>query len=192
MIRPAPTDGAPRPGRGDGMPNGHRVVGVALPVPEPWGTHLQRLRMGYGEGRAAHIPTHITLLPPTPVSAQGVPPLRDHLEQVALDHPAFQVILRGTGTFRPVSEVVFVQVARGVSQCERLETAVRSGPVERALDFPYHPHVTVAQDVAEQAMDRAFADLAAFTCYFRADRFRLYVHGGDEVWEPLQDFTLRG
>lgn len=107
-------------------------------------------------------------------------------------HPAFQVILRGTGTFRPVSDVVFVQVAQGVSRCEHLERAVRSGPVERSLDFPYHPHVTVAHGVSTQALDRAFADLAAFTCTFVAGSFRLYIHNGDEVWRPAHDFALTG
>ena len=55
------------------------VVGVALPVPEPWGSHLQRLRIGYGEERAAAIPTHITLLPPTPCTAQELEALEAHL-----------------------------------------------------------------------------------------------------------------
>lgn len=38
------------------------VVGVALPVPEPWGSHLQLLRQDYGEPGAVNIPTHILSL----------------------------------------------------------------------------------------------------------------------------------
>ena len=38
--------------------------------------------------------------------------------------------LRGTGTFRPVSPVVFVNVAEGISRCELLADAVRRGPLE--------------------------------------------------------------
>ena len=33
---------------------------------------------------------------------------------------------------------------------------MRSGPLERELKFPYHPHVTVAHDLPEEALDRAF------------------------------------
>ena len=74
--------------------------------------------------------------------------------------------LRGTGTFRPVSPVVFVQVAGGIAECEQLERAIRGGPLHRDLAFHYHPHVTVAHHVDEAAMDRAFEDLAGYTCTF--------------------------
>lgn len=168
------------------------VVGVALPVPEPWGSYLQQQRVTYGETRARHIPTHITLMPPTPVAESQVEPLRRHLADVASGHPPFEVILRGTGTFRPVSDVVYVQVAQGVSSCESLERAVRGGPVSRALDFPYHPHVTVAHDRPAEVLDRVFADLGAFTCSFTARSFRLYLHGGDEVWRMEEEFVLQG
>ena len=59
----------------------------------------------------------------------------------------FVVTLVGTGTFRPVSDVVFVQVVDGARACDRLQEQVRTGPLERRLGFPYHPHVTVAHDV---------------------------------------------
>ena len=69
--------------------------------------------------------------------------------------------LRGTGTFRPVSPVVFVTVAEGISQCEALADAVRRGPLETDLLFPYHPHVTVAHHLDDDVMDQAFDELAA-------------------------------
>ncbi|MFK5584469.1 MULTISPECIES: 2'-5' RNA ligase family protein [unclassified Serinicoccus] len=168
------------------------VVGVALPVPEPWGGHLQRLRTGYGEDHAQHIPTHITLLPPTPVPESVLEALTGHLSRVAASHPPFEVLLRGTGTFRPVSDVVFVQVAKGVAGCERLERAVRSGPVVRELEFPYHPHVTLAHGLAEPVLDRAFLDLAAFSCGWPATGFRLYAHDGDGLWRTVADYPLTG
>lgn len=173
------------------VPPASPVVGVALPVPEPWGGYLQQQRIRYGEARAEHIPSHITLLPPTPLRPDQVRPFRDHLADVAAAQPAFDVVLRGTGTFRPVSDVVFVQVALGVSSCERLESAVRSGPVSRELAFPYHPHVTVVHDEPDRVLDQAFEDLAAFTCRFEADSFRLYLHSGDEVWSQVEDYRLR-
>jgi 2'-5' RNA ligase len=168
------------------------VVGVALPIPEPWGGYLQQLRVTYGEERAQNIPTHITLMPPTRVDTSQVDPLREHLAHVASTHAPFEVLLRGTGTFRPVSDVVYVQVAQGVSSCERLERAVRSGPVSRDLDFPYHPHVTVAHDRPAHVLDRAFSDLEAFTCAFTAAAFRLYLHSGDEIWRVEEEFRLAG
>jgi 2'-5' RNA ligase len=94
------------------------------------------------------------------------------------------MILRGTGTFRPTSPVVFIQVARGITDCERLEQAVRSGPLLRGLHFPYHPHVTVAHDLPDDVLDRAFDKLSGYEAEFRVDGFSLYEHGPDAVWRP--------
>ncbi len=174
------------------QPEEEVTVGVALPVPEPWGRQVWQARLGYGETSAEHIPTHVTLLPPTVTTVAAVEALLAHLEQVAAEHAPFQMVLRGTGTFRPVSDVVYLQIARGVSSCELLERAVRSGPVHRDLDFTYHPHVTVAHNLPHDVLDRAFEELADFSAEFSADRLVAYVHHGDEVWRPLVSFQLQG
>ena len=83
---------------------------MSIAVPDPWGTALQEFRIGLGDPQASGIPTHITLLPPMDVDAQELPVILDHLATAAAAVPAFPVRLRGTGTFRPVSEVVFVAV----------------------------------------------------------------------------------
>lgn len=163
-----------------------------MPVPEPWGSQVRAARLGYGEGRAEHIPTHVTLLPPTEMTSQRLEEFLEHLAQVARSTASFEVVLRGTGTFRPISNVVYLQVAQGVSSCEQLERAVRSGPVCRELEFPYHPHVTLVHDLAPAVLDQAFEDQAGFTAQFQADHFVAFVHHGDEVWRPLVTFALEG
>ena len=105
------------------------VIGVAIPIPEPYATDLQAARERFGDPLAGMIPPHITLLPPTEVSASDEEVLVEHLGGAAERGDPFRVSLRGTGTFRPVSPVVFVQVARGIPECELLERAVRSGAV---------------------------------------------------------------
>ena len=80
--------------------------------------------------------------------------------------------LAGTGTFRPTSPVVFIQIATGVSHCELLERAIRRGPLARELDFPYHPHVTVAQEVADAALDEAYDGLSGFVARFPVEQLR--------------------
>ncbi|MGI8948959.1 MAG: 2'-5' RNA ligase family protein [Ornithinimicrobium sp.] len=173
------------------QPEPHTITaGVAVPIPDPWGCQLQQARTGFGDHRAARIPTHITLLPPTAMPFEALPELRAHLREVAGHQPAFPVVLRGTGTFRPVSDVVFVQVAQGIAECEILERRVRSGRVATESVFPYHPHVTVAQDIGRAALDRAFTELADFSCAFEADVVRLYTHTGDQQWRRDADFAL--
>ncbi|HYN29645.1 MAG TPA: 2'-5' RNA ligase family protein [Dermatophilaceae bacterium] len=168
------------------------TYGVAIAIPAPWGPALQDHRKRFGDPIAGAIPPHVTLLPPTAVPEAGSGPFVAHVGRVAAEHPTFDMVLSGTGTFRPVSPVVFVQVSRGISSCERLESAVRSGPVERRLDFNYHPHVTVAHHLGDAALDRAFEELADFRCAFPVRAIDLYEHCRDDVWRPRRSFPLLG
>lgn len=164
--------------------------GVAVTVPEPWSTTLQSARQGFGDPMAAAIPPHVTLLPPTVIQSEVMDGFLAHVRHVVSSLEPFEMVLSGTGTFRPISPVVFVQVSRGISNCEALERAVRSGPVSRPLDFPYHPHVTVAHHVSEENLDRAFTELADFDARFEVDAFHLYEHGADQVWRQVRSFPL--
>ena len=167
------------------------TIGVAIAMPEPWAAELQQQRAAFGDVQAQAIPTHITLVPPT-VVAEDMPVVEDHLAAVAAAQRPFRVRLRGTATFRPVSPVVFIAVTEGISGCEMLAQAARSGPLAQELNFPYHPHVTVAHDLYEAALDRAYEALADFNCTFDVDAFHLYAHGDDGVWRPFRMFTLDG
>lgn len=168
------------------------TIGVAVAIPEPWGQQLQDYRESVGDRSATLIPTHITLVPPTELTDEELVSVEQHLAAVAGDRPAFQVHLRGTGTFRPVSPVVFVQLAEGIAHCEQLAAALRRGPLDVTLSFPYHPHVTVAHDVEESCLDRAFTELASFECTFDVHEFHLYVHDEVEGWRTYRDYPLEG
>lgn len=168
------------------------TIGVALAIPEPWATQLQDYRTSIGDTTASMIPTHITLVPPTEVAPEAMVDVEKHLTEVAADFAAFRVHLRGTGTFRPVSPVVFVTVAEGISSCEQLAGVVRRGPLAVEIAFPYHPHVTVAHHLEDDLLDRAFEDLADFECRFPVREFHLYVHDETAGWQPTRDFRLAG
>lgn len=165
-------------------------IGVAVAIPEPWASELQDYRLALGDRTATMIPTHLTLLPPAEVGPDELAEVESHLAEAAAGVEPFEVHLRGTGTFRPVSPVVFVALAGGISQCEQLAAAVRRGPLACELDYPFHPHVTVAHHLDEAALDRAFEDLATFECRFEVSEFHLYEHDVDAGWRPTRAFTL--
>lgn len=166
------------------------TIGVSIPIPSPYGEQLQQARRDAGDPLADAVPAHVTLCPPTNLGSVPLEDLVAHLEWVARQGESFRMTLRGTGTFRPVSPVVFVAVAEGIGQSEQLQAQVRSGPLSRELEFPYHPHVTIAQGVPAEALDRAFHDQATFTCSFTVDDIHLYEHGTDGVWRPTHEFAL--
>ncbi len=166
-------------------------IGVAFAVPDPWGAELEGWRASFGDLQAGSIPAHVTLLPPITVDRELLDDVEAHLGRVAAAARPFDVHLRGTGTFRPVSPVVFVAVASGISDCEALQAAVRSGLLARELDFPYHPHVTVAHDVADDVLDHAYAALTDFSARFTVTELVLYVHGAG-AWSPRRTFPLLG
>ena len=169
-----------------------RSIGVAIGLPEPFNSELQRWRERLGDPNAARIPPHVTLLPPTDVPSGSLPEIEEHLRLIAMDEQDFDIRLRGSATFRPVSPVVFVPLVQGISECERLESRVRQGPLHRDLHFPYHPHVTVAHDLPADALDGAFAALASYEAEFRVHGFSLFEQDADGTWRPQRDFVFGG
>lgn len=171
-------------------------IGVAVDIPAPWGPHLTRCRIAAGDPLGAAVPAHLTLLGPTEVERGALPGIVEHLDEVASAHHEFDVLLRGTGTFRPVTEVVFVTVAAGIGECEQLAAAITGRPeLDRPRSFPYHPHVTVAQEVPGPALDRVFAELSGFEARFRVGGFTLFTHTGDvkspnSRWHPKRKYRL--
>lgn len=166
------------------------TIGVAIAVPDPWGEQLRAYRTRLGDASAAGIPTHITLMPPFETEPESMPAIEQHLAQAAAHNASFKVHLRGTGTFRPVSPVVFVVVVEGIASCEVLAAATRRGPLARKLQFPYHPHVTVAHDVSDEQLDRTFVDLSDFECEFEVNHCSLFAHEPGLGWQPTRDFRL--
>ena len=117
--------------------------------------------------------------------------MRGRLERVADKHHPFEVHLRGTATFRPVSPVVFVVLSEGISECELLSESVRVELEAAEPRFPYHPHVTIAHDVSEEALDLAYYTLQDFDARFEVSTCSLYVHDERSGWVRERELELR-
>jgi 2'-5' RNA ligase len=168
------------------------TIGVAVAIPEPHASVLSEWRRRVGDPEAGKIPTHVTLLPPTEFALDQIDVVEKHLSWAAEQVAPFAMRLSGTGTFRPVSQVVFVQVSAGIAECEILERSIRSDPIQRDVPFPYHPHVTVAHDLSDEALAEAFEGLRDFVAQFRIDRFVMFTQDADGRWHPRREFPLLG
>ncbi|QGQ20061.1 2'-5' RNA ligase family protein [Cellulomonas sp. JZ18] len=170
---------------------GERLVGVAVTLPEPYRGELADARARTGDPDAAHVQPHVTLVGPLPVPAARTAALDDHLRTVAAAHGPFEVHLRGAGTFRPVTPVVFVPLVRGADECTALERALRTGPLAHEPRYPYHPHVTVAHALDDAALDAAQAAMGGYEASFLVTHLHRYVHDG-RAWRQERAFALSG
>ncbi len=168
------------------------TLGIAIQVPDPLGALLTEWREKVGDPLAQLIPPHVTLLPPTDVSRFDALEVHQHLADVAAKHAPFQLHLAGTGSFRPVSQVVFVTVAEGISSCEILAGDIRSGLLDRPLDFPYHPHVTIAHDVPPDMLDLAYQGLSDVDVRVAVDAFCAFSRDASGRWVPATEYPLLG
>ena len=167
------------------------TIGVALPIPEPFLGELGAYRERFGDPQAHAIVAHVTLLPPTQVAdEEHLAAILEHLQAQAAALEPFPLVLSGAGTFRPVSDVVFVPLTEGEAQVREVESLVRSGPLARSLNFPYHPHVTVAHDLEAEWLDQAYEALTPYRAGFEVDRLGLFFQGSDGVWRTSVEFPL--
>ncbi len=168
----------------------NQTIGVAIPVPEPYGSLLRQKRAEFGDPMARTVPSHVTLIPPTDVTEAELVGVCDALERASATLPPFPMRLRGTATFRPVSPVVFIAVSQGISYTEMLAKSVRSALKVEEPEFPFHPHVTIAHNIDDVGLDRAYDELSGFECQFMVDGFALYQHDDVDGWAPKRTFAL--
>lgn len=171
----------------DGKP---RIIGIAIGLPSAVEGEVQQVRAELGDPQADLIIPHVTLLPPTAIPPDELEAVEEHLREVARSFRPFGVRLQGTGTFRPISDVVFVPLVEGEDECSQLEGKVRQGPLARDLRFPYHPHVTLAHDVGDEAVDAGLEMLADYDAEFTAWGFTLFEQYDDGEWRPQRDFPF--
>jgi len=151
---------------------------------------LRAKRASFGDPMAETVPSHVTLIAPSEVEESELESFCRVLARAAAALPAYPMRLRGTGTFRPVSSVVFIAVSQGISYTEILAQHVRALLGFPHPPFPYHPHVTVAHNLDDSVLDRAYDELSDFECEFVVEQIALYQHEDDVGWVPQRTFPL--
>lgn len=170
--------------------HGGHTVGIAITIPAPFGAELDAARERYAPG-ADGMAAHVTILAPIDIDADVMGAVDAHLSAVAGATRPFRLLLRGAGTFRPVSPVVFVTVADGIAACVQLERQVRSGDLAVETRFPYHPHVTIAHDVADALLDQALDDMADYRADMVVASMGLHEHI-DGSWVLVREYPFGG
>jgi 8-oxo-dGTP pyrophosphatase MutT (NUDIX family)/2'-5' RNA ligase len=161
----------------------HRL-GVVARVPEPVGIHIQAWRRALGDPAAGRIGPHMTLVPPQAVDDRDLDRAVALAERAAGAAVPFVVELAGAATFLPGSPVAYLVVREGGPALETLEAALLEPPLERRT-HPFHPHVTVAQDLPPDRIEAAAAELGGFRAAFPVRDLVLMREERDRTWRPL-------
>jgi len=121
-------------------------------LPDPLGSFIDQLRDELAPGCCLR--AHVTLLPPRPLSGpaeEAGRQIRDILSRFA----PIQVRLDQIHIFT-ISSVVYLELAQGFDELQKLHAALNTGVLEFQEPFPYHPHVTLAQQITPEQIPDVF------------------------------------
>jgi 2'-5' RNA ligase len=115
-------------------------------IPGRLAAFLDRLRDELKPGCVLR--SHVTILPPRPIDLNIDESIRQ-IKAEGEDNPPFTVVLGSVAIF-PKSNVVYLTIRRGERELHALHENLNSGQLEYDGPFPYHPHITLAQDLTRQ------------------------------------------
>jgi 2'-5' RNA ligase len=142
----------------------------------------------------AHLPTHLTVLPPRPLhgtEAEAVSMLQEMSAKVA----SFQVELGDVESFLPITPTVFLRVSHAGYRMRELHDLLNRTPLDYNESLPYMPHVTVAKlednERAAEVLWRSKMRWETFPGSHRITVDRLtFVRGSDHTWTDLAEVVL--
>lgn len=167
-----------------------QVIGLVISVPEPWASQLTDRRIALGDPLGEKVPAHITLLPPTTIRNADYEDVLSHLRAVASRHHPFKLRVEGADTFRPISAVAYLKITQGFNELTALEDDLCAGVLDVPKRFPYHPHVTLAQQVDDGILDEALAFGETFEAEWTVKGFRLDQVGDDGTYHSRALFSF--
>jgi 2'-5' RNA ligase len=173
------------------MAQGRYRVGVALVLDHPLADEVDGLRRALGDPALGRIPPHLTLVPPVNVRRDQVGGAAARLRGAAsVVGGPIRLTLGSVSTFLPLNPVIFLAVGGDNEALRRLRDAVFVSPLERHLSWPWVPHVTLADGIAEARIASALVALDRFAVVWEVDRLVMLQEGPGRVWRPMSDVAL--
>ncbi len=168
------------------------IFALVIYIPEPLGVFLDDLRRELVPHYNPH--AHVSVLPPRPLSVDWQTASRQ-VQALAESWAPFDVELTGIAVF-PSTDVIYIEVGAGALELGRMHTAMNSRALECSEPYPYHPHVTLAQELPPGGVDAA-TEMAVRrwkeyrgSRQFRADRAVFVQNTVDDLWIDLAEYPL--
>ncbi len=142
----------------------------------------------------AHLPTHLTVLPPRPLQGSEEDAVT-MLRQLGATVTPFQVGLGEVESFLPITPTVFIRVSFAGYRMRELHDLLNRDSLAYTETLPYMPHVTVAKlesnERAEEVLRSSKARWQAYQGSHRISVERLtFVRGHEHTWTDLAEIEL--
>lgn len=168
------------------------VFALVIYIPDPLGRFLDDLRVELVPSYKPH--AHVSVLPPRALSissGQGC----GHARQLAAEFAPFEIELGDVEVFE-ATKVIYLSVKKGHSELREMYGAVSCGCLEYREVYPYHPHITLAQEFLHDDVER-LADIARERWRgwrgprsFRADTVTFVQNTVNNEWIDLAEIAL--
>ncbi len=174
---------------GGGVPR--RRLGVVLLVPAPVAHEVDGLRRALDDGSWQKVAPHITLVPPINVREDELGAALAVVRAAAASTDVLTLDLGPVETFLPVNPVVFLAVGGpSLPTVHALPAALGDGQWARPPTHEFVPHVTVAENLAEERIPGAMAALSGYRhTIVKIRHLHVLEEVPDEedqrVWRPL-------
>jgi len=161
-------------------------------IPEPLAGFLDKLRQELVPN--CFLRAHVTILPPRPICSSPEAAWKTVRDLVPLFSP-FEVEMTQVEVF-PVSDVIYIGIRRGAEELRNMHFAVNAEGLFCHENYPYHPHITLAQELKSDEVDElARVARARWTEWngpktFRVDKAVFVQNTRRNVWLDLGECTL--
>ena len=168
------------------------VFALVIYIPEPLGAFLDDLRRELVPHYNPH--AHVSVLPPRPLSVAPETASKQ-VQALAETWPPFDVHLTDIAVF-PNTDVIYIEVGEGAKELRGMHSAMNDRALECQEPYPYHPHITLAQEIpaadVPAAIELATRRWREFTGprHFRADRAVFVQNSVNDVWIDLAEYPL--
>ncbi len=140
-------------------------------IPDPLGKFLDDLRKELVPGSNPH--AHVTLMPPRPLHSQQLAweQIVDYTAQLS----AFDLQIGPVAIF-PKTNVIYLEIGVGRDQLLDIHEGMNRDALRYDEPFPYHPHITLAQELTAGEVPAAAEVARQRWSDFRSDRWFAVDH----------------
>jgi len=170
------------------------LFALVVYVPDPLARFLDDLRRELVPGCLPR--AHVTILPPRPL-APDIDPAIEHARKLTSGFAPFNLAAGEVEIFAP-TDVIYIGINEGERELREISQALNQGPLSFGEPYPYHPHITLAQDLTREQVgplyELARSRWAAYpySRRLRAERAYFVQATAACTWVDLAEFPLSG